>query len=236
MNKKIMGVSFILANSILFANNTQTFLKTKMPNVYNKIVSQTKNQHYYMQKIDNLNIITVKTNNGIIRLIATNDGKYIILGTIVDTKTLKPVKLKNYVNKNIVEEGIMFTFGKGKKTIYLVTDPQCPYCRMLEQKRGNKLAEEYKIKVILFPLSFHQYAKQMSYYILSGKTDKEKAQRFKNVLLGKDNNWQSIKLTKAKKEKLDKILQNGKKAAIELGVRGTPSVYNNNFILINPYK
>jgi len=36
-------------------------------------------------------------------------------------------------NAEIIKKGVMFTFGKGKKNIYIVTDPQCPFCKLMEK-------------------------------------------------------------------------------------------------------
>ena len=122
----------------------------------------------------------------------------------------------------------MFTFGKGDKDIYIVTDPECPFCRMLEKQKKDILAKNYKVHVILMPLSFHKNAKAMSYYILAGKTDKERAKRMSEVLEG-SNAWKNFHPTKEQIKKFEEELKKAKKAAMELGARGTPSVYDKDF-------
>ena len=74
---------------------------------------------------------------------------------------------------NIVKEGVAFTYGNGKKEIYLITDPECPYCSKFEQAANGKLAD-YTVHVILFPLSFHKKSPAMTEWIMMGKDDVER--------------------------------------------------------------
>jgi len=159
-------------------------------------------------------------------LYVTKDKKYTILGQVIDNKTKHPVKFP--IDKNIVKQGVAFTFGKGKKEIYLVTDPECPFCRKLEQSKKEILEKNYKVHVILMPLPFHRNAIPMSYYILAGKTDAEKAQRMREVLSG-SNKWKNFKPTKEQIKKFNEQLIKSRQAAAELEARGTPSIYDENF-------
>ena len=122
----------------------------------------------------------------------------------------------------------MFTFGEGDKDIYIVTDPECPFCRLMEKQKKDILKKNYRVHVILMPLPFHKYAKAMSYYILAGKTDQERAKRMSEVLEG-SNKWKNFHPTKEQIQKFNQELKNAKKAANELGAQGTPSVYDSNF-------
>ena len=103
---------------------------------------------------------------------------------------------------------------------------------MMEAKTKKNLEKNYKIHIILFPLPFHKHARAMSYYILAAKTDEEKAKRFREVLGGSDA-WKNYKPTKKEKAKFDKMLNNSKKAVMELGAKGTPTVYDKDFNQIN---
>ena len=177
-------------------------------------------------------IINIKTPRGAGNIYITKDKKYTILGNVINNKNGQPLRANFPVNKKIVQNGVMFTFGKGDKEIYLITDPECPFCRMMEKETKANLEKNYKVHVILFPLSFHKHAKDMTYYILAGKTDEEKAKRLRETLSG-SNDWKNYHPTKEEKTKFDKILNNSKKAVEELGARGTPSVYDKNFNQIN---
>ncbi len=179
-------------------------------------------------KKDGFYLIEVSTPRGKALLYVTADKKYTILGQVIDNKTKRPLIPNFPKNAEIINKGVMFTFGKGNKDIYLVTDPECPYCRLMEKEKKEILKNNYRVHVILMPLSFHKDAKAMSYYILAGKNDEERAKRLQEVLSG-SNKWKNYTPTKEEKAKFDKELQNAKKAAIELGAQGTPSVYDKNF-------
>jgi thiol:disulfide interchange protein DsbC len=181
---------------------------------------------------DGFYIINVKTPRGSGNFYISKDKKYTILGRVINNKNGAPLTPSFPVNKKVVDNGIVFTFGKGNKDIYVVTDPECPFCRKMEKETKNTLEKNYRVHVILFPLSFHKDAKAMSYYILAGKTDAEKAKRFKEVLAG-GNEWKKYHPTAAEKAKFDKMLQNAKKAVEELGAQGTPTVYDKDFNQIN---
>jgi len=183
-------------------------------------------------KKDNFYIIEVDTPRGKGLIYITADKKYTIIGRVIDNKT-KKILIPNFPkNAEVIKKGVMFTFGKGNKDIYLVTDPECPFCRMMEKQKKDILEKNYKVHVILYPLSFHKNAKAMSYYVLAGKNDEERAKRLKEVLSG-SNEWKNYKPTKEEIAKYEKELQNAKKAVEELGARGTPSLYNQDFEPIN---
>jgi thiol:disulfide interchange protein DsbC len=207
----------------------------KLSPIYIQLAPQIKNHSMTLKGTEKngFYIIEIKTKKGKRGVIyITSNGKYTILGEVIDNEKNKLLLPHFPVNKKIVQNGILFTFGKGKKDLYLVTDPQCPFCRMMEAKTKKTLEENYKVHVILFPLPFHKYAKAMSYYILAGKTDAEKAKRLQDIL-GGSNEWKNFHPTKAQKAEFDKMLENSKKAVEELGARGTPTVYDKNFNPIN---
>jgi len=202
--------------------------------IYPKLVQDIKKGNIEVRgvKKDGFYIINIKTKRGNGNIYITEDKKYTIIGNVIENKTQKPLTAKFPINEEIVKEGVSFTFGKGDKEIYLITDPECPYCKMLEKEKREILENNYKVHVILFPLSFHKDAKAMSYYILSGKDDKEKSQRLQEVLKG-SNEWKNYKPTKEEKEKLDNILNKAKKAVEEIGAMGTPTIYDKDFNKIN---
>jgi len=129
-----------------------------------------------------------------------------------------------YMNQDIIKKGVAFSFGTGKKELYLVTDPECPYCQRLEASISKEALKDYKINVIPMPLSFHKESKPMLYWVLSAKTNKEKAERMHSVMTGSQD-YKSFKVSEAEKIVVDKIIDKSNIAANELGARGTPSVY-----------
>ena len=169
-------------------------------------------------------------------------------------------KLVMPVDKALVEKGVAFTYGSGEKgDLYLFTDPECPFCTKLEKDKGEEL-KKYKVHVILFPLSFHEHSKPMVEWILRGKGDKERAERFKKAMSG-DKTWAKdlgINLDKYNEEyrnymrdlannkdssnffkkgemkKYKAYLEKSKKAFYEVGAKGTPTIKDANFHDINP--
>jgi len=146
-------------------------------------------------------------------------------------KNGKPVNLK--MNNKAIEDGVAFTMGKGPEIVYLVTDPQCPYCQRLESSVTPEALEKITIKVIPMPLSFHNEAKPMLYWVLAAPTKAEQADRMHKVMTG-DTAYKSFKPTAEQKAKFDAIIEKSQAAATELGARGTPSLYDENFNQISP--
>ena len=131
-----------------------------------------------------------------------------------------------------IQEGVAFSYGKGSKEIYIVTDPECPYCSKFEKAAAGKL-EDYKVHVILFPLSFHKKSPAMVEWIMQGKDDAEKKERFDEILLKGSTQYQVL-IKDAKKpfvysETVGKAMQKMDQAVMELSVRGTPAIYDANF-------
>ncbi len=90
-----------------------------------------------------------------------------------------------------IKEGVAFSYGKGSKEIYIVTDPECPYCTRFEKAAAGKL-DDYRVHVILFPLSFHKKAPAMVEWIMQGKDDAEKKERFEELMLKGSTQYQAL--------------------------------------------
>lgn len=131
-----------------------------------------------------------------------------------------------------IKDGVSFSYGKGNKEIYVVTDPECPYCTKFEKAISGKL-DEYTVHVILFPLSFHKKAPAMVEWIMQGKDDAEKKTRFEEIMLKGSTTYRSL-IKDPKKpfvysKDVDKVMKKSDRAVMELKVRGTPSIYDKNF-------
>ena len=132
------------------------------------------------------------------------------------------------VNEKVINEGVAFSMGTGSEQLYLVTDPECPYCQKLEEAIKPEALKKYTINVIPLPLSFHKKAKPMLYWVLSGKTKAEQSTRMHKVMTG-DKEWETFKVSDTEKSRIDSILSKSDKASKELGAQGTPSVFDKNF-------
>ena len=235
MKKIILSLSIAASlfsfDKALSKNETLSILKSTP--IYNRVAPLIKKNKIKTKATlkDNFYIIELDTPRGKALLYVTKDKKYLILGRVIDKngKLLIPDFPKN---TQIIKQGVMFTFGKGNKDIYIVTDPECPFCRMMEKQKKDILKKNYRVHVILMPLPFHKHAKAMSYYILAAKSDKERAKRMSEVLEG-SNEWKNFHPTKAQIKEFNEELKKAKKAANELGAQGTPSIYDKNFNPIN---
>ena len=223
----LLTLSLFASDKILSKTETNNVLKSTP--LYNQIAPQIKKGKIKAKAVkkDGFYIIELDTPRGKGLLYVTADKKYTILGRVL-TKNGQLLIPNFPKNPDIIKKGVMFTFGKGNKDIYIVTDPECLFCRALEKEKREILAKNYRVHVILYPLPFHKYAKPMSYYILAGKTDKERAKRMKQTLLG-GNEWKNFHPTKEEIKQFNEELKKSKKAASELGAQGTPSVYDKNF-------
>jgi thiol:disulfide interchange protein DsbC len=132
----------------------------------------------------------------------------------------------------IIKDGVAFSYGKGSKDIYLVTDPECPYCSKFEKAAKGKL-DDYTVHVILFPLSFHKKSPAMTEWIMLGKDDAEKKARFEEVMFKGSKKYAEL-IKDAKKPfvysaEAEVYIKKSKAAAREMNMRGTPALYDAEF-------
>ncbi|MEA1953787.1 MAG: thioredoxin fold domain-containing protein [Campylobacterota bacterium] len=135
-------------------------------------------------------------------------------------------------NVKLIKDGISFSYGTGSKEIYLVTDPECSYCKKFEKAAEGKL-EEYTVHVIFYPLSFHKKAPAMIEWIMQGKDDAQKKERLTQITLHNSVEYKALikndKKPFAYSTDTKIAIDNAMKAVRELGTRGTPSTYSANF-------
>ncbi len=158
------------------------------------------------------------------KIFLTKDKKYLIAGDVISTKNGKPLEVPVDLTSTLGKEA--FTFGTGKDEYVLFTDPECPYCKNFE-KHFPKIEDKVKIRVFYFPLDFHKNAEDISLYVMSQKTYKDK----KYAMLNTDANTKAFKERKYEKGQLEKLknhLNTQIEIAKKIGVRGTPSVFDAN--------
>jgi len=238
--KKLILASLVTLSAFAsnLLNQTEALDILKATPIYNQIAPKLK-QGLKVKGQDkgDFYLITIYDEKGSGNIFITKNLKYTVLGNILNNKTKEmlhptypPKPAKPFTgNKQTVKDGIVFSFGYGREDLYVVTDPECPFCRKFEKlAEQNHLADKYKIHVIFLPLSFHKNSKSMIYYILSAKNEQEKVKRFKKTLVG-GNEWKNFTPTKEQKENIDKIISKSEKSANELKAQGTPSFYDKNF-------
>lgn len=110
----------------------------------------------------------------------TNEtGTRLMIGHIFDPKTntdLTQIRLDelNKIDWSILplKDAITIKKGKGEREFAVFTDPECPYCKKLEQEIAK--LDNVTIHVFAYPLPMHPMAKQLAEQIMCSK-DKAKA-------------------------------------------------------------
>lgn len=165
--KKFTIILSMLTSSILFANSEIDIKQfTEM-----EIIKQS---HLNVKKVKEIG-------NGWFYLEANNDGRKIgiftdkekvIVGRGFENKTGEEIKFSIDMAK--YKEGAAYKIGNGPNEYFLFTDPECPYCKMLDEKLATKAAEE-KLTIYTYfsPLTFHLAANSLSKAIMSQPKDKK---------------------------------------------------------------
>jgi thiol:disulfide interchange protein DsbC len=184
---------------------------------------------YYYLKLEQRSKKGVKT---VFAFLQKEDGS-LYLGNRYDKNSKKD---KFPIDEQIVKDGVSFSFGSGKKDLYIATDPECPYCVKLE-KQIHGLLDDYTVHVILYPLNFHKKAPAMVEWIMSGRDDVQKKIRMDKLMLEKSTEYKALLAKKGSKFSYSKTvgtkMEKSIRAIKELGVRGTPSVYDADYNKIN---
>ena len=115
----------------------------------------------------------------------TTNKNVIIFGGAYDINSGENLSLK--VDYNKLKESANYTIGNGEKEYFLITDPECPFCKQLEEKLPL-LKDKAKIHVFLTAdvIPTHWLAKGVINYINSLPADKKEAEARK-LFLEKDN-------------------------------------------------
>ena len=138
------------------------------------------------------------------------------------------------IDEAAVKNGVALSYGNPEgENVYLVTDPECPYCQNLEKNIGVEALKKYRINIIPMPLSFHPNAVPMLYYVFSASDEAKIAERLSKVMKGEDTGYKDFKPSSELKDKVDKYIENGYKAAQILKAQGTPSLYDKDFKAID---
>ncbi len=130
-------------------------------------------------------------------------------------RELTSIKFGDLPLKNAIE----IKKGTGAYKFAVFTDPDCPYCKTLEQGLDKMAVTDYTAYVFLYPLKeLHPDATEKSESIWCAKDQQE--------------SWLSwmVKGTAPVKNTCDNPIESNEKLANDLGVAGTPTIYLNNGI------
>ncbi len=156
--------------------------ETACPNVdeMQKVVNKTFSRPLKVERIEpgpisGLCAIQVKVGSQHRLIYTDSKGEHIILGEIYSAQDGKNItkaavmELNRFSPEELEKLASLAAFTVGEKgpVVYLVTDPQCPYCKKAEGIIAP-MAERGKLqlKVLLFPLKFHKGAKEESISII----------------------------------------------------------------------
>ncbi|QKF81865.1 DsbC family protein [Halarcobacter ebronensis] len=166
------------------------------------------------------------------KIYLTKSKKYLIQGEMVDTDSGMPlmipdlpVDLKPTLGKEV------FTFGKGKEELVLFTDPECPFCKKFESY-FHQIEDKVKMRVFFYPLPMHTNAKDISLYIMSKKGYDEQVKAMTTTTANTPA-FKNRKYKDGELEKLEKHLDEQMAIAEQLGVRGTPTLFDKNGLKVS---
>jgi len=130
------------------------------------------------------------------------------------------VDVKNLPKPNV-------TYGNGENIVYVLTDPQCPFCAKLHKEIEKVLSsrKDVKFEMIFYPLPMHNHAKGISENIECQKDNATKQnmlnKSFDNVLSRNESGLSALDkpCTNSKS-----IIENNIKFAQSVGINGTPTM------------
>ena len=154
-----------------------------------------------------------------------NQYSYVIVnGSMIDTKSEMNLTDQNYKLLTTIKFGdlplqnaIEIRKGAGTYKFAVFSDPDCPYCKMLENNLAEANLTDYTAYIFLYPLkNLHPEAAEKSESIWCAK---DKSQVWTNFM---------VKGSNLEKASCDNPLSANELLAEELGVGGTPTIYLNN--------
>ena len=220
--KKIFLLSFMVVCGLM-ANESELLKKiSNLPSVkahkFSPLKVHDKGEVYMVEgQIEIPKGAPMPMKKAFVVMYLTKDMKVAIYGQGFDTATGKMFTVFSYDETKKLTD---FTYGSGKKELFLFIDPLCPVCMQFD-KDLPKFAKEYKFNVILMPLvRLHPEAPKAIDYIMSKKDDAEKFKALSSIAKG-DKPYKSIKkVSKKTSEKIKKNLLLSSK----LRVPGTPTL------------
>ncbi|MGC8868732.1 MAG: DsbC family protein [Sulfurihydrogenibium sp.] len=130
------------------------------------------------------------------------------------------VDVKNLPKPNV-------TYGNGNNVVYVLTDPQCPFCAKLHKEIEKVLSsrKDVKFEMIFYPLPMHNHAKGISENIECQKDNATKQnmlnKSFDNIL---SRNESGISALDKPCTNSKSTIENNIKFAQSVGINGTPTM------------
>jgi len=220
---KYLKSIFIALAIISSANAAQTLSQNEITEIQNlELFKKAQVQVKQAYDAGSVYLLNVNIRGKGDKIFLTKDKKYLIAGDVISTETGQPLEVPADLKSTLGKEA--FTFGTGTDEYVLFTDPECPYCKNFE-KHFSKIEDKVKIRVFYFPLDMHSNARELSLYIMSQKNYDDKVKAMLETT--KDTPaFINRKYAKGELEELNKQLDSQLQIASDLGIRGTPSVFD----------
>eukprot|EP01029_Cantina_marsupialis_P021476 TRINITY_DN51464_c0_g1_i2.p1 TRINITY_DN51464_c0_g1~~TRINITY_DN51464_c0_g1_i2.p1 ORF type:complete len:245 (-),score=41.32 TRINITY_DN51464_c0_g1_i2:167-901(-) len=169
-------------------------------------------------------LLNIKVRGQAHKIYLTKNKKFLIQGEMLDTNTGMPLQIPDIpVDLKITQGKEALTFGSGSDEYVVFTDPECPYCKKFESY-FDKIEDKVKFKIFFFPLPMHTNAKDISIYIMSKDSNADKVAAIHTT---KDTPaFKNRKYKDGEEKQLENKLNEQMEIATELGVRGTPTVFD----------
>lgn len=222
---------FKIARNLLLASTLVATAATAAEKLSDKQIKEIENLELFKRVQINVKsaydagsvyLLKVNVRGGSDEIYLTKDKKYLIAGDVINTTNGEKLSVPADLSK--VNGNEAFTYGTGKDEYVLFTDPECPYCKKFESYLPQ-IKDKVKIKVMFFPLDFHKNAKDISTYVMSKKDQDAMATALFNTT--KDSvDFKNRKIDAATQTKLNEKLEKQINIGKELGVQGTPAVFD----------
>ena len=164
MKTKIVACSLMVASTLFSADiDLKQFQDLTIIKQSHMIIKKAKNigdDWYYLEALNRGSKIGVYT-----------DKEKVIIGRGFYSETGEEIKFD--IDTQKYKKNAPVTIGTGKEEFFLFTDPECPYCKMLDEKLSlDAVKDKMKLHTYLYPLEFHILANAMSVATLSQPKEK----------------------------------------------------------------
>ncbi len=216
--KKIILIS-LFASSLLFANNETNTTISKMvqdviPGTAISKIEKGEINGLYKAFMPNGDLLYIEPNQKLIFFgqIWTNSGMSLTQNDVGRwQQELANAQIENITPDKLKEFAIQTKYNKGSERyeVVLFTDPDCPYCRQVEEYLKTKKVTVY---YNFMPLEIHPKAREKSLLFIAGK-DLFSKKQIKGV-------QPTLEMSKAQG-----VLAKMESLAKELNITGTPKLF-----------
>jgi len=216
--KKLILIS-LFASNLLFANDeTNTTINKMVQDVISGTsiskIEKGEINGLYKAFMQNGDLLYIEPNKKLIFFgqIWTNTGVSLTQNDVGRwQQELANAQIKNIIPEKLKEFAIQTKYNQGSERyeVVLFTDPDCPYCKQVDEYLKTKKATVY---YNFIPLEIHPNAREKSLLFITGKEMFSKKQM--------KGSQPTLGMTKAKV-----ILAEMKALARELNVTGTPKLF-----------